>query len=170
MPTGIYKHKPCSKKTKEKISIANKGKKRSKIQKEKISKMTKIAVKKFWNNLQCRRKVKIRMRKLLIGKTGEKNYAWKGGRNKQSEGYIFIYMPNHPFAVNKKRYILEHRFVIEQQIGRYLFPKEQVHHLGEKDNNRPEMLMAFKNKLAHRRFELNRKFNQNDIIFDGRKL
>lgn len=37
MPTGIYKHKSCSKKTKEKISLANTGKKRSFLMKQNIS-------------------------------------------------------------------------------------------------------------------------------------
>ncbi len=47
---------------------------------------------------------------------------------------------SHPSAY-KSGQILEHRFVMEQTIGRYLLPWETVHHLnGKRDDNRPENL------------------------------
>jgi len=37
--------------------------------------------------------------------------------------------------------MLEHRYVIEQKLGRYLLPGENVHHIdGNKLNNAPENL------------------------------
>ncbi len=81
--------------------------------------------------------------------SGEKNYGWKGGRQKNSHGYILVYKPNHPFC-NKRRYILEHRLVMEKHIGRYLLSKEVVHHINKiHSDNRPENLILFKNMNQH---------------------
>lgn len=67
------------------------------------------------------------------------NNRWKGGRAKTG-GYIEILKPDHPFA-NKNGYIYEHRFVMEQHIGRYLKPTERIHHKNHiKDDNRIENL------------------------------
>ena len=71
---------------------------------------------------------------------GEKSSGWKGGRIKNSCGYIIIYKPNHPFAT-KKGYVPEHRLIMEKHLGRYLTPKEVVHHINEiRDDNRIENL------------------------------
>ena len=94
--------------------------------------------------------------------------AWKGGRFKRN-GYIFLYQPEHPY-VRHNGYVREHRIVVEKQIGRYLLPKEQVHHLGKKNDNMPRMLMAFKTDGAHKRFEHGIAVKPEEIIFDGRKL
>ncbi len=101
--------------------------------------------------------------------SGLNHWNWRGGRRKLGGGYIRILKPEHSFA-EVDGYILEHRFVVEQQIGRYLRPKEKVHHLGEKNDNRPNMLMAFVTDCAHRRFEYGLKVKSEEIIFDGRKL
>ena len=101
---------------------------------------------------------------------GEKNSHWKGGRVKMTKGYIHIYMPSHPLASNRG-YVLEHRLVVEKHLGRYLKPKEVVHHLEERDDNRPCMLMAFVNDPVHKRFHKNPdNVKLEEIIFDGRKL
>jgi len=79
----------------------------------------------------------------MIGLRGEKNYYWKGGRLKSTEGYIKIYLPEHPHG-DIKGYILEHRVIMEKHIGRYLSPSEQVHHRnGIKNDNRIENLKLF---------------------------
>ena len=71
---------------------------------------------------------------------GKKHPSWKGGRNVIRNGYIEIYMPNHPAARGGK-YVREHRLVMEKHLGRYLLPSEQVHHKnGIKDDNRLENL------------------------------
>ena len=70
---------------------------------------------------------------------GDQSAAWKGGRTIDAAGYAWVFVPNHPHVVN--RYVLEHRLVMEQVLGRYLEPSEVVHHKnGDITDNRPENL------------------------------
>jgi len=65
---------------------------------------------------------------------GDKNPAWKGGRSKDSRGYI---------TISSLRWKREHRVVAEAMLGRPLLPHEVVHHLnGRKDDNRPVNLQV----------------------------
>lgn len=73
------------------------------------------------------------------GKIKEETKVYKG-RFKTVEGYIRIYNPNFP--EDDRKYILEHRFVIEQSLGKKLSKKDKIHHInGIKDDNRLENLM-----------------------------
>lgn len=64
---------------------------------------------------------------------------WKGGRRIE-EGYVLIYMPEHPRA-KSNGYVREHTVVMEKMIGRCLYPNEQVHHKNaNKEDNRPKNL------------------------------
>jgi hypothetical protein len=84
---------------------------------------------------------------------GDKNPNWKGGRSLGTRGYIFRYVPDHPYAYNG--YILEHRAVMEEILGRILDPEEVVHHIdGKKENNEPENLMLFKNASEHLKYHI----------------
>ncbi|MFH2032632.1 MAG: HNH endonuclease signature motif containing protein [Bacteroidota bacterium] len=70
---------------------------------------------------------------------------WKGGRNKTTQGYINIFKPDHPTSINagssSGKYVLEHRLVMEEKLGRYLTKDETVHHKnGIKTDNRIENL------------------------------
>lgn len=84
----------------------------------------------------------------------EKNYFWKGGKTKTRDGYIYVKMNNHPHAT-VAGYVLEHRLVMEREIGRYLKPKEIVHHEDKnRSNNHPSNLLLFENNAAHLKYEL----------------
>ena len=84
--------------------------------------------------------------------TGDKNPNWKGGRVinydnirkkdrvKGTDGYVLLRLPNHPRAY-RNRYYPEHRYVMEQKLGRILRQYEHIHHInGIKDDNRIENL------------------------------
>lgn len=69
-----------------------------------------------------------------------------------NNGYIEIYMPQHPNARSNGT-ILEHRFVAEGKLGRYLKKEETVHHLDEnRTNNNPDNLIVFRTNSDHSRF------------------
>lgn len=64
---------------------------------------------------------------------GEDNPAWKGGKFQRKDGYICVW--------NGEKYILEHRKVMEDYLGRKLKKEEQIHHInGIKNDNRIENL------------------------------
>lgn len=64
--------------------------------------------------------------------------GWKGGLTRVN-GYLRQYAPDHPHAVNS--YVAQHRLIMEKHIGRFLHPRERVHHKnGQRDDNRIENL------------------------------
>lgn len=73
--------------------------------------------------------------------SGPDDRHWRGGRN-IANGYIRLWRPDHPSARHKKKpYVMEHRLVMEEHLGRFLKRDEHVHHLnGIKDDNRLENL------------------------------
>lgn len=69
-----------------------------------------------------------------------------------NNGYVEIYMPQHPYARSNGT-ILEHRLVAEEKLGRFLKRQETVHHIDEnKTNNIPENLIVFRTNADHSRF------------------
>jgi len=65
---------------------------------------------------------------------GKESWNWKGGIRKLTNGYIVQY-------VNSKKYVYQHRLVMEKFLGRKLNESEHVHHInGDKTDNRLENL------------------------------
>lgn len=67
---------------------------------------------------------------------GGRSTNWKGGRKTNSHGYIELYMPWHPMS-DPQGYILEHRFVMAEYLGRPLSEDEIVHHKNEVRSDNP---------------------------------
>ena len=81
-------------------------------------------------------------------------HSWRGGRHLDRDGYWRVHAPNHPH-VRKSGYVLEHRLVMEKHLGRYLDPKEVVHHKDDNpQNNSIENLELFACNADHLRHEL----------------
>jgi len=79
---------------------------------------------------------------------GEDACNWRGGRIFTSNGYVFVYSPNHP---NKTAdgYVLEHRLVMEDKIGRFLEKDEVVHHINHNVSDNRILNLMLINKAKH---------------------
>lgn len=65
----------------------------------------------------------------------------KRDRFLDANGYVHVRARNHPRASKYGRHILEHTLVMENKLGRYLYPEESVHHKnGIRSDNRKENL------------------------------
>lgn len=77
---------------------------------------------------------------------------WKILRIVSKGDYLYAYVPNHPNAT-KKGYVLEHRVVMENHIGRLLTDDEIIHHKDENKKNNSidnlELLTRSKHTALH---------------------
>ena len=72
---------------------------------------------------------------------------WKGGVNKHASGYLKEQRKGHPLA-DRNGYVMQHRLVMEEVLGRQLEAYERVHHKnGVRDDNRPENLELWTTQL-----------------------
>ncbi len=83
------------------------------------------------------------------GRRGAEAGHWKGGRMQVGNGYIRLHMPDHPQA-NHAGYVYEHRWVMEQKLGRMVQPEEIVDHIDRnRSNNAPENLQLHATRAEH---------------------
>ena len=70
---------------------------------------------------------------------GEDNPNWKGGKHvRKRDGYVQVRITND---AGERVYVLEHRYVMAEHLGRELFDYETVHHKnGDVSDNRLENL------------------------------
>lgn len=92
----------------------------------------------------------------MHGKRREQVPAWRGGRKVRKDGYVLVIAPEgHPHGISaglksSTKYILEHRLIMEQHLGRYLEPSEVIHHVdGNPSNNSIDNLRLHSNQSAH---------------------
>lgn len=91
---------------------------------------------------------------------GHLNAAWKGGRTIDKDGYVLLWMPNHPEA-NRHGYVREHRIVMERILGRPMSRGEVVHHKNDdRSDNRPENLQLFASNAEHLSATLTGQFSR----------
>ncbi len=97
----------------------------------------------FWNTK------KWNWSKYLCGhnnKNRKKVYRMKSGE------YFWLFKPDHPYC-NKAGYVQEHRFILEQKLGRQLKPEEIAHHKDKNTfNNHPDNLELFSSGSEHARY------------------
>ena len=66
----------------------------------------------------------------------------------KNKGYVYVPVPN----IARRKYIFEHRLIMEKHLGRKLKRKEVVHHInGLADDNRIENLFLCKNNSEHQK-------------------
>ena len=84
---------------------------------------------------------------------GKNNPMWNGGISHNKQGYKLIKVyDGHPYysMADSKGYILEHRLVIAEAMGRSLVKGETVHHVnGIKDDNRIDNLELWFTNHGH---------------------
>lgn len=151
------KGKTHSEETKRKIGEANKGNEGGMLGKnhsEKSKKSMSLSHKGKYISIETREKIS-------AANQGKKNSNWKGGRNKNSKGYIDVHSSNHP-CKDARGMVREHRLIMEKHLKRYLNKSEVVHHIDRnKQNNYLSNLMIFQNNSAHIKFhmEINKRLS-----------
>lgn len=85
------------------------------------------------------------------------------------QGYVLLYMPDHPNA-NKKGYVREHIFKMTEKLGRPLDITECVHHIDHNKSNNDlsnlRLMSKYEHKCYHSKLPRKRKslMSNDDIV------
>lgn len=102
-------------------------------------------------------------------KIGRKNPSYKGGKYIKG-GYVLVSCRFHPRA-DKDGYVRQHFLVVEKYLGRFINPKEEIHHINKiRFDNRVKNLIVFKSKGYHKAFHRWHYYNPKFVVFDGRLI
>ena len=96
------------------------------------------------------KETKEKIRQSRLGKKGKNANRWCGGNGITKDGYKYIYKPEHPNSM-VAGYILEHRFIMSEHIGRPLDKNEIVHHKNQnkQDNRIKNLKIIIKKRAFH---------------------
>jgi len=87
-------------------------------------------------------------------------------------GYVWVYKPEHPLsrkAPPDYGYVLEHRVIVMEMIGRQLKPTEVIHHIdGDKSNNKPENLLLCEIQKEHNEVHTQMEIFVEKLIREGK--
>lgn len=83
----------------------------------------------------------------------EKNHNWKGGRRVKEDGYVYL-------RVHHSEEIAEHRYVMEQFLGRKLLPDEHVHHKDENKQNNDLGNLRLMSSSEHMSYHANKRVKE----------
>ena len=91
---------------------------------------------------------------------GEPNNNWKGGEVDDGYGRVLIYSPDHPNPTYAGTHVYRYRLVMEEKLGRFLDPKEIVHHInGNNSDDRPENLEVMSQSEHAKKHNVNGRFS-----------
>lgn len=87
--------------------------------------------------------------KMFLSETRKCHYNGFNGYGhikRRNSGYLYAYVPDHPRR-SSDGYVMLHRIIMENHIGRYLDKNEVVHHINHiRDDNRLENLLLMTNE------------------------